>query len=124
MNASLPEPALQAILEAIDGIMAATAGKTLDDPGGDWLLRHGVQRGIEIISEATRRLPPDMLTTQPHVPWAQIAGIGNVLRHEYHRISDRIVWNVVATHLPALRDAVEMMKAALSDRPPLSDRQV
>ena len=123
MNASLPEPALQAILEAIDGIMAATADKTLEDFSGDWLLRHGVQRGIEIISEATRRLPQHMLESQPDVPWAQIAGIGNVLRHEYHRLSDRIVWNVVATHLVVLRDAVEMMKATLSDQSSLSDEQ-
>jgi len=49
---------LQAILEAIDGIMAATAGKALDDFSGGWLLRHGVQRGIAIISGAARRFPP------------------------------------------------------------------
>ena len=49
--ARLVRPALLAILEAIEGIEAATKGKTFDDFGGNWLLRHGVQRGIEIISE-------------------------------------------------------------------------
>jgi uncharacterized protein with HEPN domain len=47
--ARLIRPALKAILEAIDGIGAATQGKTIDDFASDWLLRHGVQRGIEII---------------------------------------------------------------------------
>ncbi|GJD62729.1 hypothetical protein [Methylobacterium frigidaeris] len=44
--------ALDDILAAIDGIQRATAGKDLADYTGDWLLKHGVQRGIEIISEA------------------------------------------------------------------------
>jgi uncharacterized protein with HEPN domain len=46
----LVRPALRAILEAIEGVENATRGKTLDDYGADWLLRHGVQRGIEIVS--------------------------------------------------------------------------
>jgi hypothetical protein len=51
------EPILAEIIAALDGISAATAGKTLDDFRDDWLLRHGVERGIEIISEATRQHP-------------------------------------------------------------------
>ena len=93
-------PALRAILDAIDGIEQAVRGKTREDFTAEWLLRHGTQRGIEIISEAARRIPTDLQATQPLVPWAQIIGIGNVLRHEYHRISDTVVWNVVLTHLP------------------------
>jgi uncharacterized protein with HEPN domain len=53
----LVRPALRAILEAIEGVENATRGKTLDDYGADWLLRHGVQRGIEIVSEAARPFP-------------------------------------------------------------------
>ena len=75
------QPALRAILEAIAGIEGAVQGKTLDDFAADWLLRHAVQRGIEIISEATRRIPQDLLAAQPQVSWAQIKGIGNTLRH-------------------------------------------
>lgn len=70
----LVRPALRAILEAIDGITVATNGKTFDDFAADWLLRHGVQRGIEIISEAARRIPPEMLAARPDIPWAQIVG--------------------------------------------------
>jgi uncharacterized protein with HEPN domain len=81
-------PALRAILEAIDGIENAIRGKTIDDFGADWLLRHGVQRGVEIVSEAARRVPPELQARQPQIPWTQIMGIGNVLRHEYHRVSD------------------------------------
>src|SRR5438552_3589598 len=102
----LVRPALRAILEAIDGIESATRGKTIEDYHANWLLRHGIQRGIEIISEAARRVPAELLATQPDVPWEQITGIGNVLRHEYHRVSDPVIWNVVQRHLPVLKTAV------------------
>ncbi len=115
MTERLVRPALRAILEAIDGIDAATRGKTQADLGTDWLLRHGVQRGIEIISEAARRVPPELQATQPKVPWAQIMGIGNVLRHEYHRISDAVVWNVVERYLRPLRSAVSEIDAGLDE---------
>lgn len=111
----LVRPALRAILEAIAGIDQAAQGKSLGDFSNDWLLRHGVQRGIEIISEAARRIPQDLRSTQPQVPWAQIMGIGNVLRHEYHRVSDTVVWNVVQDHLLPLKAAVEAIDAALSE---------
>lgn len=86
----LTRPALRAVLEAIEGIESATRGKTIEDYHADWLLRHDIQRGIEIISEAVRRVPPELLARRPEIPWEQITGIGNVLRHEYHRISDPI----------------------------------
>ena len=115
MTERLVRPALRAISEAIEGIDDAVAGKTVSEFSADWLLRHGVQRGIEIISEAARRIPPAMQATQQDIPWAEIMGIGNVLRHEYHRISDRVIWNVVQQHLPALKAAVAAMDAELEE---------
>ena len=82
-------PVLDEMIKAIDGIEAAVAGKTFAEFQGDWLLKHGVQRGLEIISEASRRLPADMKAPHPAIRWPAIAGIGNVLRHDYHAISDK-----------------------------------
>lgn len=115
MTERLARPALRAILEAINGIEAATRGKTRDDYGADWLLGHGVQRGIEIISEAARRIPPGPQATQPHIPWAQLMGIGNVLRHEYHRIADTVIWNVVQEYLQSLKAAATAIEADLDE---------
>ncbi|HLY59047.1 MAG TPA: HepT-like ribonuclease domain-containing protein [Stellaceae bacterium] len=117
MTARLVRPALRAIIEAIDGIDTASRGKSIEDYDGDWLLRHGIQRGIEIISEAARRIPAELQATQPHTPWAEIMGIGNILRHEYHRISDTVIWNVVQHHLPPLRAAVSAIEAVLKEAP-------
>jgi uncharacterized protein with HEPN domain len=94
------------ILAAIDGIEAACSGKLIEDYQRDWLLRHGIQRGIEIISEAARHLPDAVLEGRPDIPWPQIKAMGNLLRHEYHRIADPIIWSVVTDDLPPLKAAV------------------
>ncbi|MDH6232722.1 uncharacterized protein with HEPN domain [Mesorhizobium soli] len=61
-------PILAEMIDALDGIAAATAGKSLADFRKDWLLKHGVQRGIEIISEAARHIPDELLQAAPDVP--------------------------------------------------------
>lgn len=110
------KPILTEILAAIDGINAAIAGKTLDDFRQEWLLRHGIERGLEIISEAARHLPDELIAEAPEIPWKEIRGIGNILRHEYHKTSDTIVWAVVTDHLPGLRETtLRLLSSVQSD---------
>lgn len=51
------------------------------------------------------------------IPWHQVRAIGNILRHEYHGLSERILWNVVVDELPRLRIAVEVLRAQADDLP-------
>jgi len=89
--------------------------KSFEDFRREWLLKHGIQRGIEIVSEASRHIPDELRDAFPDVPWKRIAGIGSVLRHEYHRISDAVIWNVVTEYLADLKEAVLKMQAELED---------
>jgi uncharacterized protein with HEPN domain len=102
--------AIDDILEAIAGIENAVRGKSLEDYRKQWLLRHAIQRAIEIISEASRAIPDEVKGTQPNIPWPSIRAIGNVLRHEYHGLSDHIIWNVVVDELPRLKEAVTQIR--------------
>jgi uncharacterized protein with HEPN domain len=108
-------PAITDILETIARVRGKLAGKSFDEFAADWELRFIVQRGIEIISEATRRLPDDLKATQPEIPWRSVAGIGSILRHEYHTVSDKIVWDVVHGDLPALEVAVRAIERQLGE---------
>jgi uncharacterized protein with HEPN domain len=65
-----------------------------------------LERCIEIVSEATRHIPEEIKANYPHIPWPQIAGIGNVLRHDYDLVDDRIIWEVATVHFPELRKVV------------------
>lgn len=99
--------AIDDMLEAIAGIEKAIEGKSFDDFKNDWLLHRAIERAVEIISEASRAIPEDAKATQPNIPWRNVHNIGNVLRHQYHSLSDRIIWNVVVDELPKLKAAVQ-----------------
>ena len=60
---------------------------------------------MEIISEASRRLSDDLKARHPDIPWMKIAGIGNVLRHNYESIAAPVMWALVQTDLPILEKA-------------------
>ena len=101
------------MLESIRGIEKALAGKTLRDYERSWLLRSAVERGIEIISEASRHLGRDLKAQYKNVRWKDIAGIGNILRHDYQRVDASIIWRAVKDDLPPLKEALLALKASL-----------
>jgi len=100
---------LEDIAEAIAGIQQTLAAADLRSFADSWPMQRAVERGLEIISEASRGIPENQKSSYPDVPWKQIAGIGNILRHEYHRVEAAIVWNITQTHLPGLALAVRQM---------------
>jgi uncharacterized protein with HEPN domain len=61
------------------------------------------KRGIEIISEASRRLPDALEARHPDIPWPKVAGIGNVPRHDYEHAAHDVLWRVVRDDLPLLK---------------------
>ena len=101
------------MLESIRGIEKALAGKTMRDYERSWLLRSAVERGIEVISEASRHLGRDLKAQHNDVRWKDIAGIGNILRHDYQRIDAAIIWKAVMDDLPPLKEALLALKASL-----------
>jgi uncharacterized protein with HEPN domain len=100
---------LEDIADAISGIEQTLAGADFEAFASSWPMQRAVERGLEIISEASRGISEDQKSPYPDVRWAQIAGIGNILRHEYHRVEATIVWNITQTHLPSLALAVRGM---------------
>jgi uncharacterized protein with HEPN domain len=98
--------ALHDILDAIAEIRLYTDGLDLDGFRLDGMRRRAVERCIEIISEASRRLPESWKGEQPEIRWRDIAGIGNVIRHDYEGVEVEIIWTVVREHLDPLEHAV------------------
>ena len=69
---------------------------------GNWL-----KRNLEILSEASRRLPKELKDLEAHIPWRAVAGIGNILRHDYHETYPTVLWDTCNKDLKPLKDAVE-----------------
>ena len=104
---------LEHILEAINGVEDTIAGLSRDTVLGHWTLRSAVERGIEIISEASRHLPGELTEAYPDVPWKNIRGIGNFLRHEYDKLEPDILWQIASEGLNPLKAAIRAMLAQL-----------
>lgn len=80
---------LSDLIEAAERVREVLGDLPLEAFEGDWQRHWLVQRGIEIISEASRHFPAEMKARHPHIPWTKVAGIGNVLRHGYEDIAAR-----------------------------------
>jgi len=113
-----PKPAIHDILENIERVQTRMVGVGFAELEGNWELRFAVQRAIEIISEASRRLPEDLKKLRPEINWRRAAGIGNVLRHDYQTVSDKVIWDVVQQDLALLKSAVEAIAKAVDDDVP------
>ena len=59
-------------------------------------------RCFEIVSEASRRLPDELKARHPEIPWRDIAGAGNIYRHDYEDVLERVLWQTLAHDLPPL----------------------
>ena len=94
------------ILEAIDAAREASLARSYKAFCEDRLARLATERALEIISEAARRLPDEFIECHPEIEWVKIKAIGNILRHEYHRIAPKIVWEAVQYELDGLEQAL------------------
>ena len=72
------------------------------------------QRALEIISEASRHIPEHILEMETQIYWPDIRAIGNRMCHEYHRVSNELVFEIIRDDLNPLRAALERMLARLS----------
>jgi uncharacterized protein with HEPN domain len=73
----------------------------------DTLRLYAVIRCLEIISEASRRLPDDLKARNPTIPWREVAAAGNIYRHEYGGVAARLVWRTLTHDLQLLRAVIE-----------------
>ena len=93
------------MVEAIDLVTAELDGVALAAFATDRRRQWIVERGIEIISEASRHLDDDLKQRHSSIPWRKVAGIGNIRRHEYQRTAYDVLWHVVRHELQPLAQA-------------------
>jgi uncharacterized protein with HEPN domain len=75
-----------------------------------------VIRQLEILGEASNRVPPAFRTACPAIPWRHAIALRNLLIHGYDQVHLDRIWDIVQTELPALRQALDPLIAALSQQ--------
>ena len=105
MPSKNPAQRLQDIIENIDAIQSFAAGMEFVDFARDRKTVYAVTRALEIISEASRRLPEDLRARHSNIDWPAVAAAGNVYRHEYEVVDNALVWHTIQNSLAGLREA-------------------
>jgi uncharacterized protein with HEPN domain len=110
-------PRLTDIVEAIDRIHSVLRDTPLEVFEADWQKQWLIERGVLIISEASRHLGDELKVRHPQIPWSKVAGIGNVLRHSYENVAAPIMWKLAQVDLPILQEVcqAELRRALLAE---------
>ena len=77
------------------------------------LIQDAVVRNLQILCESLSRVPEDIKTVHPQIEWRGIAGLRNILVHDYFGVDTGLVWQVVKTRLPELESHLESILSSL-----------
>lgn len=99
--------ALSDIAHHIDLAIQFAVGYSVEGFQDDPRTIYAITRCLEIISEASRRLPDDLKARHPAIAWKAIAGAGNIYRHDYEDVAAAAVWDTVQLDLPLLRAVID-----------------
>ncbi len=93
---------IQDILDSTKKIQSYTNKLTKDKFIRNSLVVDAVARNLEIIGEASKRIPADIRRQIPDIPWKKIIGLRNMLIHEYAGIDKEIIWDIIENKLDLL----------------------
>lgn len=97
---------LEHIKESIDKIQSYTHNLSEEGFQESTLIQDAVVRQFEIIGEATKRLSDKIKQQYPEIPWKDMAGMRDILIHDYINVEIDIVWKTVIDYLPPLLDQI------------------
>jgi uncharacterized protein with HEPN domain len=97
---------LEDILQAITKIRKYTSGMSAATFAGDAKTFDAVIRNLEVIGEAAKTVPEAVRLSHPEVDWKKIAGLRDVLIHQYFGVDAELIWDIIQNKLTALEEQI------------------
>lgn len=104
-----PRDYLRHILAEADYLLAQTTGLTRDEFVANETLRRAFVRSLEIVGDATKKIPEEFRAQYPTVEWRTMSGMRDRLIHDYFGVDYELVWDVVQNRIPELRRQIASM---------------
>lgn len=104
-----PEIFIGHILSCINDILLYTEGMSIESFMSNKMVQDAVIRNFEVMGEASKNISADFRNQQSEIPWRQIAGLRDVLIHNYLKVDLEAVWTTVTDHLPSLKLKLEKL---------------
>lgn len=111
-----PTLLLNHILECLDLIEEYVKGKTHADFLASTQLQDAIIRRIEIIGEASKGIPPQIKDRHQEIPWKRVAGMRDILIHEYFGVDLELTWRAVVKELPDFKKRVHAIREELKGK--------
>lgn len=98
---------LEDIVESIEKIKSYIIGMDLETFSDDQKTIDAVVRNLQIIGEATRKLPDKVREKDQDIEWGRIIALRNIIIHDYPAINLRIIWSIANINLPILAERIK-----------------
>ena len=100
------------ILESISEVEEFLQGMNYDNFAADKRTVNAVIRSLEVIGEATKHIPASFRSKHPDIPWSRMAGMRDVLIHDYMGVDLKTVWKAAQDRLPEIKPLLEALAVA------------
>jgi uncharacterized protein with HEPN domain len=97
------------IIDAMDKAEIAIEGVTYEQFADDFMINFVVARALEIVGEATKRLPMSLRDQYPAIPWRDMAGVRDRIIHGYDNVDLRTIWDVVKQEIPQVKPQIQQI---------------
>ena len=103
------------MLQAAKEVEEMAKGRDLPAFLNDLILLRALERSIEIIGEAARRVSSTYRDAHPDIPWRKIIGQRNILAHEYGQIDHGLLYKTAVNDIPELIVLIERFLPPLDE---------